>query len=117
MTDSMQRAIDETERRRERQIAFNRQHGIEPKTIIKSVQDIMEGARSAVPRRRRERGGRAAPARRHMSRDQLVSEIARVEREMHRHARELEFEQAAKLRDEANSLRQALLDLPASAAI
>ena len=58
ITGSMQRAIDETDRRRAKQIEFNAQHGIEPKSIRKAVQDVMEGARSARGRARGERARR-----------------------------------------------------------
>ena len=112
ITGSMERAIGETERRRERQLAFNKEHGIEPKTIIKGIQDIMEGARATgrgTARFKKARGRRE----RRIPPDKLPAEIARLEKVMYQHARDLEFEQAASLRDEVEALRQDLLDAPA----
>jgi excinuclease ABC subunit B len=111
-TGSMERAIGETERRRQRQLQFNAEHGIEPKTIIKGIQDIMEGARSAGRGAARGRKGRRRD-RRAVAPDQVAAEIAKLEKAMYRHARELEFEDAARLRDEIESLRQDLLETPA----
>ena len=115
ITGSMQRAIDETNRRRSKQIAFNEAHGIEPQSIKKAVQDIMEGAR-VVPRRRqrvREEEQRRAGK---MSPSDVVAKIQQLEKQMYRHARDLEFEEAAKLRDEIQELRKAGLGLDAEAA-
>ncbi len=112
-TGSMQRAIAETERRRRRQLEFNEAHGIEPKTIIKDVRDVMEGARSSAPRRGR--GRRAAepkPAYQALSPAEALKQIQKLEKAMLKHARDLEFEEAAALRDEIQGLRQASLGLP-----
>jgi excinuclease ABC subunit B len=115
VTGSMQRAMDETTRRRDKQIEFNRLHGIEPKTIRKAVQDIMEGAR-AGPRGRkgdRKRRGREESARyESLSPDQVLARIQQLEKKMYRHARDLEFEHAAKLRDEINELRHRSVGAP-----
>jgi excinuclease ABC subunit B len=110
ITDSMRRAIDETNRRREKQIRFNLEHGIEPRSIVKAVTDVMEGAR-AVPgaagrRRKGARESGADPA-------QAVADIARLEKQMHAHARNLEFEEAARLRDELARLRDSSLGFDA----
>jgi len=115
ITGSMQRAIDETERRRERQLEFNATHGIEPTTIVKGIQDIMEGARATGRGAMRSKRGRRRPERR-IAPDQVAAEIGRLEKAMYQHARELEFEEAAKLRDEIEALRQDLLDVPAASA-
>jgi excinuclease ABC subunit B len=113
LTGSMERAIGETGRRRERQLAFNLLHGIEPRSIIKGVQDIMEGARST--RRAGAQSKKAGHRRqRAIAPNELAAEIARLEKAMYRHARELEFEDAARLRDEIESLRRDLLNAPAS---
>jgi excinuclease ABC subunit B len=112
ITGSMERAIGETERRRERQLAFNRKHGIEPKTIIKGIQDIMEGARATGRGAARGRKGRRRRERA-IAPDQLAAEINRLEKSMYQHARDLEFEEAARLRDEIEDLRQDLLAVPA----
>jgi len=108
ITGSMQRAIDETERRRRKQLAFNEAHGITPKTVEKSVADIME---TAVP-------GGGAIARRYqrvaegqgeyeVPLDPLAAarEIKRLEKEMHALARELKFEEAARVRDRLRELQ------------
>ena len=110
VTGSMQRAIDETNRRREKQLAFNAEHGITPRGIAKPVADIMEGARSEVPRPR----GRAAavPI---LRPEQAVRQIKKLEAEMFRRARNLEFEEAARLRDQIEHLKKAELGLPGAA--
>ena len=114
-TGSIERALAETARRRAKQLAFNAEHGITPRGVSKPVKDIMEGARDeAVPKAEKRRaGGRpAAPALPANARpEQIVREIKRLEVEMFRHARNLEFEQAAALRDEIEKLRQRELGL------
>jgi excinuclease ABC subunit B len=114
VTGSMQRAIAETDRRRQKQLEFNREHHIEPRSIVKEVRDIMDGARDSPSRR----GRRAAEPRqdyRQLTPDQLARRISRLERDMFEHARNLEFEEAARLRDELQGLRRVELGLPASA--
>ena len=115
VTSSMQRAIDETNRRRAKQIAYNEAHGIKPRSITKAVQDIMEGARAAPRRRQREREElpKRATA---MSPADLLAKIQQLEKQMYRHARDLEFEEAAKLRDEIQELRKLSLGLDTEAA-
>ncbi len=119
ITGSMQRALEETDRRRAKQIAFNEAHGIEPKTIMKAVQDIMEGAR-AVPRGRGRGGSRRDAAKRGHERltpEQVAARVQALEKKMYQHARDLEFEQAAKLRDEIQELRQEAFELPQRATL
>ncbi|HEX6993724.1 MAG TPA: excinuclease ABC subunit UvrB [Gammaproteobacteria bacterium] len=113
VTGSMQRAIDETNRRRAKQIAFNEAHGIEPRSITKAVQDIMEGARAAPRRRQRVRDEEPKRATRTMSPADVLAKVQQLEKQMYRHARDLEFEQAAKLRDEIQELRRLSLGLDA----
>jgi excinuclease ABC subunit B len=112
ITGSMERAIGETSRRRVKQVEYNTLHGITPVGITKSVMDIMEGARSEAPTPagRKRAGKAAAPA--DMSPQALVKEIKRLEAEMLRRARNLEFEQAAGLRDEIERLKQLELGFP-----
>ncbi len=107
VTDSMQRAIDETERRRAKQMAHNEAHGITPQTIRKEVPDIME--RGGVPApgagetvARAERGAEEAEA--DLSPAEAVKRIRELEHQMQRHAQNLEFEEAARLRDEVRRL-------------
>ncbi|MCO4786991.1 MAG: excinuclease ABC subunit UvrB [Marinomonas atlantica] len=112
ITGSMQRAIDETDRRRSMQIEHNKKHGITPKGVQKSVTDIMEGAR--IPGKKAGRGGRNVaegsteykidPAM--MSAKELSKAITKLEDKMYKAAKDLEFEQAARLRDELNDLKQ-----------
>jgi len=110
VTDSMERAIGETNRRRERQVAFNAEHGIDPQTIRKKVSDILELVQShdtAVQRRRTE-VGRREPL--DLADDDLQRLILSLEDEMHEAAKELRFEYAARLRDEIAELKRDLRD-------
>jgi excinuclease ABC subunit B len=112
VTGSMERAIEETARRRAKQVEYNTLHGITPVGITKGVMDIMEGARSEAPTPAgRKRAGKAA-APKDLSPQALVKEIKRLEVEMLRRARNLEFEQAAGLRDEIEALKQLELGFP-----
>ncbi|HKL62921.1 MAG TPA: excinuclease ABC subunit UvrB [Woeseiaceae bacterium] len=112
ITGSIQRALDETERRRSKQEAFNAEHGISPQTIRKQVADIMEGARTTPGRGRgRRRVAEDHPEWEGMSEDELLRKANRLEQQMYRHARDLEFEEAAKLRDEIERIRRAGLGL------
>lgn len=116
LTGSMQRAISETARRRARQSEYNERHGIVPTTILKDVRDILEGARSDTTRQRgRARGRVATTADRDfsgLSPEQAAQELQRLEKRMYRHARNLEFEEAARLRDQVAQLREQGLGLP-----
>jgi excinuclease ABC subunit B len=119
VTDSMTRAIGETQRRRQLQIAYNAEHGIEPQSIRKAVNDILahmrpaEGAPVPGEGRRRGRPGAAAKLRDELA-DLPPTELGRLiqtlEEEMHEAAAELKFEYAARLRDEVNDLRRELRD-------
>jgi len=112
VTGSMQRAIDETERRRARQIAWNETHGITPTTIAKEVADIMEGAYAhAAPTRARVAEPRQTCA--NLDPAALARRIRELEQRMFQHAQNLEFEQAAQLRDEIRHLETTALGLPA----
>ena len=111
MTGSMQAAIDETNRRRDKQLAFNKKHGIVPRSVVKAVADVMEGARAApgAPRSRGGAGRKAAPpAQQPFDGDPkaLGKLIADLEARMLEHAKNLEFEDAAAVRDEIRSLRE-----------
>ena len=112
ITGSMRRAMEETDRRRRKQLEYNLAHGITPRGIRKSVADIMEGARSAAPTARGRRGAggreRRAPAAMPETLEPaaLARQIKRIESEMLERARNLEFEEAARLRDEIARLKQ-----------
>jgi excinuclease ABC subunit B len=110
MTGSMQRAIDETNRRRERQLRYNEEHNITPATIVKQVADIMEAA-YPVPGRGRRRIAEDATPYESMTPEQLLKKAQKLEKKMLRHARDLEFEEAARLRDEIRKMREIGLGL------
>lgn len=115
VTDSMQRAMDETERRRNKQISFNSEHGIIPKTIKKRIDDVMEGAyRNAPGSRGRKAKDKASKATTRglmpenpqtLTPQQLAKEITRLEEEMFKAAKSLEFERAAAIRDSLAELQ------------
>jgi excinuclease ABC subunit B len=111
MTGSMQRAIEETTRRREKQIEHNIRYDIRPTTIIKQVSDIMEAAYPA-PKGGRRRVAEDRSSYASMSPEQLLKKATKLENRMLRHARDLEFEEAARLRDEIRRIRQEGLGLP-----
>ncbi|MGI9233499.1 MAG: excinuclease ABC subunit UvrB [Woeseiaceae bacterium] len=103
-TGSMQRALEETGRRRETQLEFNVDHQITPATIIKQVSDIMEAA-YPTPQKGRRKVSDDTPRYELMTPDQLMKRAAKLEKRMLRHARDLEFEEAARLRDEIQIVR------------
>src|SRR5471032_703622 len=115
ITDSMKRAMGETERRRNKQILFNLQNGIIPKGVFKDVADIMEGA--TVPgSRSKKRKGMAKAAEESAkyenelrSPSEITKRIRQLEEKMYQLARDLEFEAAAQMRDEIGKLRERLL--------
>ncbi|MBW6391894.1 excinuclease ABC subunit UvrB [Billgrantia antri] len=117
VTDSMRRAIDETERRRAKQIAHNEKHGITPTTVTRSVADIMEAAQAPGRKgkgRRSERKvaeGAAIYDISELSPTDLVKEVSRVEDAMFEAAQNLEFEEAARLRDRLHELKERQLAL------
>jgi len=110
VTGSMQRALEETSRRRARQVTYNKEHNIVPATIIKQVADIMEAA-YPVPGKRRRKLAEDAPDYQLMTPEQLMKRAAKLEKRMLKHARDLEFEEAARLRDEIRGIREAGLGL------
>jgi excinuclease ABC subunit B len=115
VTGSMQRAIDETDRRRARQVAYNLEHGITPAGIQKAVADVMEGARAyaagvraPLSKAADERGRYEA-----MTPEKRIKLIKQMEVQMQKHARNLEFEEAARVRDDIRVLREVDMGLPA----
>ncbi|MEA3243376.1 MAG: excinuclease ABC subunit UvrB [Pseudomonadota bacterium] len=113
MTGSMQRAIDETERRRAKQMIYNEKHGITPRTIRKAVADVMEGAYA----------GGASGAKRYakvaeevaeyaaLSPEILARKVKKLEKQMYQHAQNLEFEDAARVRDQIRHMQESNLGL------
>ena len=119
VTDSMQRAMDETERRREKQLAFNEEHGITPKGVMKSVEDILEAA--PPPGKKGKQRGRArqqvaekeagysADDWQHLNAAELGKRISKIEDDMFKAAKDLNFEEAAKLRDLLHSMKEKMI--------
>ena len=110
LTGSMQRAIEETERRRNKQLEHNEVHDITPQTIIKAVDDVLEAPGARTGSKGRKRKVAEEPAL--YSGDdpkQLQKEINKLEKQMYAHARDLEFEEAAQLRDQIERLNQRLI--------
>ena len=108
-TDSMERAIGETERRRKKQIAHNLARGITPKAIVKKVRDLIDGVYSEKAGKEAERLERDALQRAQvedMSEKDISREIKRLEKLMMEHARNLEFEKAAQVRDQLGILKE-----------
>ncbi len=116
ITDSMQKAIDETERRRNKQLEYNKEHGITPRGIQKSIGDIMEGVGASVKEKTRKLKTQDAREDFPKNSGQLEKLIRKLERKMEKHARNLEFEQAAELRDRIKEAYDRLLVLDDSSA-
>ena len=106
ITDSMQRAMDETERRRNKQIAHNLQNNITPVSVHKRIKDIIDGIYDAEVAGKNLKAAEEAARYEVMSEKDLSREIRRLEKAMQEHARNLEFEQAAAARDELFRIKQ-----------
>ena len=118
MTRSMQAAIEETDRRREKQVEYNAAHGIVPRAVVRPVMDVMEGARAEPGESRggKSRGKAAARQVAEQAADysamdpvQAARRIQELEQRMYQHARDLEFEDAARVRDQIRRLKEASL--------
>ncbi|SOZ15796.1 ATP-dependent DNA excision repair enzyme, DNA damage recognition component [Cupriavidus taiwanensis] len=105
MTDSMKKAIDETERRRAKQIAFNEANGITPRGVVKRIKDIIDGVYNVSDARAELQAAQEQARYEEMSEKQVSKEIKRLEKLMLEHARNLEFEQAAQVRDQLAKLK------------
>jgi excinuclease ABC subunit B len=117
MTNSMERAIGETERRRKKQVAHNLVHGITPRSIVKQVRDLIDGVYSEKAGKEADRLERDALQRAQvedMSEKDISREIKRLEKQMMEHARNLEFEKAAQVRDQLGILKQQAFGAPGS---
>jgi len=113
VTGSMERAIGETERRRAKQVAYNKEHGITPKTIVKAIADVMEGAYAGhVPGARKfARVAEDVAEYGALSPEMLAQKVKTLEKEMYQHAQNLEFEAAAKIRDQIRHIQESNLGL------
>ena len=119
VTKSMQAAIEETDRRREKQVEYNAAHGIVPQPVVRPVMDVMEGARAEPGESRGGKAGRGKAAARQVAEPagdyaamdpaQAMRKIQDLEQRMYQHARDLEFEDAAQVRDQIRRIREAAL--------
>ncbi|MBL8522399.1 MAG: excinuclease ABC subunit UvrB [Betaproteobacteria bacterium] len=114
-TDSMRAAIGETNRRRAKQIAFNEANGIQPRSVSKSIKDMIDGVYDLEEKRDERKAAQEKKKYDVLSEKQMETALKRLEREMMEAARNLEFEKAAKLRDELKALRNKLLVLGGTA--
>jgi excinuclease ABC subunit B len=105
ITDSMQRALDETDRRRQKQLLYNQAHGIVPETIVKEVYDLTDRVRAVAEEGVEYQVGKTLP------KDEITRLIKELEKQMKQAAEALEFEKAAMLRDQIFELRQSLTDV------
>ena len=113
ITDSMRKAMDETERRRRKQLAFNAERGITPKGVTKRIKDIIDGVYDAEAAQKELTAAQSRARYEAMSEKELAKEIKRLEKEMLNAARNLEFEKAAELRDRMHGLKQQLFGVDA----
>jgi len=114
ITGSMERAMAETQRRREKQLAHNEAHGISPKGIKKRIADVMEGAYAdkAPAMARAKRVADTADRYQTMSPEQAMQKIKKLEKQMYDHARNMEFEEAATIRDDIARIKTDVLNMP-----
>jgi excinuclease ABC subunit B len=117
VTDSMRRAIDETERRRARQMAFNVEQGITPRSVTKQVRELIDGVVESQSDKSKLRSAEAAARVEAMSEKDLGKRIKALERQMLEYARNLEFEQAARVRDQLSLLREQAFGASVGAAL
>ncbi|MCA0392911.1 MAG: excinuclease ABC subunit UvrB [Proteobacteria bacterium] len=115
VTKSMKAAIEETDRRRQRQVEYNAEHGITPQSVVRAVMDVMEGAREAPELVKVGRGGKARRVAEEaedyaaLEPAKLAAKLKVLEQQMYQHARDLEFEAAARARDEIRRIKDATL--------
>ncbi len=108
ITDSMKKAMGETERRRTRQLAFNAEHGITPRGVVKRIKDIIDGVYDADATRQELKAAQTAAEYKVMDEKSLTKRVKKLEKEMQDAAKNLEFEKAAELRDQLKELKALL---------
>jgi excinuclease ABC subunit B len=108
ITESMRRAMDETSRRRIKQIAFNAEHGITPRGVVKRIKDIIDGVYDADAARQELKAAQTAAEYKVMDEKSLTKRVKKIEKEMQDAAQNLEFEKAAVLRDQLKDLKALL---------
>ncbi|MEK9777950.1 MAG: excinuclease ABC subunit UvrB [Methylophilaceae bacterium] len=106
ITQSMQRAMDEMVRRREKQIAYNKEHGITPASVVKKIKDIIESAEDTEEFKRQQSVRKENRKYEDMTEPQMIKEINKLDKAMHKAAKNLEFEEAAKIRDQIKYLKE-----------
>ena len=114
ITDSMKKAMDETERRRTKQMAFNLAHNITPRGVVKRIRDLIDGVYSEKAGAEAQKLDLQKALVEDMSEKDVAKEIKRLERQMMEHAKNLEFEKAARLRDQLGQLKQQAFGAPGS---
>jgi excinuclease ABC subunit B len=112
ITDSMKKAIGETERRRDKQIAFNLANGITPRSVVKRIKDLIDGVYSEKSGKEAEKLEMQKAMVEDMSEKDVAREIKRLEKQMVEHAKNLEFEKAAMVRDQLHILKQQAFGAP-----
>ncbi|MDB5744558.1 MAG: Excinuclease subunit [Polaromonas sp.] len=112
ITDSMKMAMGETERRRNKQLAFNAQHGITPRSVVKRIRDLIDGVYSEKSGKEAEKRELQKALVEDMSERDIAREIKRLEKQMIEHAKNLEFEKAARVRDQLHLLKEQAFGAP-----
>ncbi len=112
ITDSMKKAMYETERRRNKQIAFNLENGITPRSVVKRIRDLIDGVYSEKSGKEAEKLEMQKALVEDMSEKDIAREIKRLEKQMIEHAKNLEFEKAAKVRDQLHILKEQAFGAP-----
>ena len=114
VTDSMKMAMGETERRRNKQLAFNIEHGITPRSIVKRIKDLIDGVYSEKSGKEAQKLEMQKALVEDMSEKDIAREIKRLEKQMVEHAKNLEFEKAARVRDQLHVLKEQAFGAPGS---
>jgi excinuclease ABC subunit B len=112
ITESMRKAISETDRRRAKQVTYNEEHGITPQSVVKRIKDIIDSAYDVDDERASLKAAQTEAKYLAMSEKEVAKELARLEKEMLNAAKNLEFEKAAQVRDQLKKLRESVFLSP-----